>query len=69
MLFEDDTSGTVATLQPSYRYEIEWANYYSVTKWLTLNFNYANSLAHFTTPDEDGGTRVPEAIEQVIDRS
>ena len=43
-----------------------WANYYSPTKWLTLDLDYADSAAHFIRPDSDGGTAVPEAIQQVL---
>ena len=45
---------------------MEWGNYYSPTRWLTLDLDYANSAAHFIRPDSDGGTDVPEAIQQVL---
>ncbi len=66
LLYEGDTGNTVNSPQPSNRYGIEWANYYSPTDWLTLDLDYANSVARFTQPDDDGGTHVPEAIEQVL---
>ena len=66
LLFDGDTGDTIATPQPSNRYGIEWANYYAVARWLDLDFDYANSIARFTRPDSDGGTRVPEAVGEVI---
>jgi outer membrane receptor protein involved in Fe transport len=66
LLFEGDTGNTIATPQPSNRYGVEWANYYTPTTWLTFDFDYADSVARFTEPDADGGTSVPEAIQQVI---
>ena len=33
---DGDTGGTVASQQPSDRYGVEWANYYSLTKHLAL---------------------------------
>ncbi|HVY68723.1 MAG TPA: TonB-dependent receptor [Verrucomicrobiae bacterium] len=66
LLFEGDTGNTVATPQPSNRYGVEWANYYTPLKWLAFDLDYANSIARFTEADSDGGTHVPEAIEQVL---
>ncbi len=66
LLYEGDTGQTVTTPQPSNRYGIEWANYYTPLPWLTIDLDYADSVAKFTTPDEDGGTYVPEAIQQVL---
>jgi outer membrane receptor protein involved in Fe transport len=78
---DGDTGGTVASQQPSDRYGIEWANYYALTKHLTLDFDAANSIARFTSVDAadaayvntpqgpvqgPGGTRVPEAVGAVI---
>ena len=70
---DGDTGGTVASKQPSDRYGIEWANYYSLTKHLALDFDCADSVARFTSVDADdaapgspGGTRVPEAVGLVI---
>ncbi len=68
-----DTGGTVASKQPSNRYGVEWANYYTPWEYLALDFDLANSKAVFTTIDEDdaapdspGGRRVPEAVGLVI---
>jgi hypothetical protein len=68
-----DTGGTVASKQPSDRYGVEWANYYSPFEHLTFDFDLANSRARFTETDEDdaapgssGGRWVPEAVGLVI---
>jgi hypothetical protein len=68
-----DTGGTSASAQPSNRYGIEWANYYTPREHLAFDFDLANSKALFTTIDEDdaapnsaGGKRVPEAVGVVI---
>jgi len=70
---DGDTGGTVASQQPSNRYGIEWANYYTITKNLAFDFDMADSIARFTSVDADdaapgspGGTRVPEAVGLVI---
>jgi len=68
-----DTGGTTASRQPSNRYGIEWANYYTPLAHLAIDFDLANSKALFTEIDEDdaapgspGGKRVPEAVGWVI---
>jgi hypothetical protein len=68
-----DTGDTVASKQPSNRYGVEWANYYTPLKHLAFDFDLANSRALFTAIDEDdaapeslGGKRVPEAVGLVI---
>jgi hypothetical protein len=73
LMQDGDTGGTTASQQPSDRYGVEWANYYSLTKNLSLDFDAADSLARFTSVDADdaapgsaGGTRVPEAVGLVI---
>ena len=48
-----DTGGTVASQQPSDRYGVEWANYYSLTKHLSLDLDAADSIARFTSVDAD----------------
>ena len=48
---DGDTGGTVASQQPSDRYGVEWANYYSLTKHLSLDLDAADSIAHFTSVD------------------
>jgi outer membrane receptor protein involved in Fe transport len=68
-----DTGGTIASRQPSDRYGVEWANYYTPLKHLAFDFDLADSRALFTSTDGDdaapgspGGRRVPEAVGLVI---
>jgi hypothetical protein len=77
---DGDTGSTVASKEPSNRYGVEWANFYSLNKNLALDFDAADSIARFTSDDADdaapvspgstvlgpGGTRVPEAVGLVI---
>ena len=43
-----DTGGTVASAQPSNRYGVEWANYYTPREHLAFDFDIADSVARFT---------------------
>jgi hypothetical protein len=70
---DGDTGGTVASKQPSNRYGIEWANYYTPFEHVAFDLDFADSRARFTSFDEDdavpggpGGKRVPEAVGRVI---
>ena len=77
---DGDTGTTVASKQPSNRYGVEWANYYTPVKHLAFDFDLAESTARFTSADSGdaapiapgsttlglGGTRVPEAVGAVI---
>ena len=70
---DGDTGGTVASEQPSNRYGVEWANYYTPLEHLAFDFDIADSRALFTAidgddaaPDSPGGKRVPEAVGLVI---
>jgi hypothetical protein len=70
---DGDTGSTVASKQPSNRYGIEWANYFTPTKYLAFDFDIADSVARFTSidaadaaPGSPGGTQVPEAVRLVI---
>jgi len=77
---EGDTGGTIASKEPSDRYGVEWANFYTPVPHLALDFDLAESTARFTSADEGdaspitpgsttlgpGGTRVPEAVGAVI---
>ena len=69
LLQDGDTGGTVASLSPSNRYGIEWANYYTPLDHWAFDFDFADSRAFFTAidaddaaPDSPGGKRVPEAV-------
>ena len=68
-----DTGSTVASKQPSNRYGVELANYYTPVEHLTFDFDLAKSSARFTAIDPDdaapnslGGKSVPEAVGLVI---
>ncbi len=68
-----DTGGTVASKQPSNRYGVEWANYYTPWEHWAFDFDMADSRALFTSidggdaaPDSPGGKRVPEAVGWVM---
>ena len=68
-----DTGGTVASAQPSNRYGVEWANYYTPLEHLAFDFDIADSRAFFTTidgadaaPASPGGKRIPEAVGLVV---
>ena len=70
---DGDTGGTVASKQPSNRYGVEWANYYTPLEHLAVDFDLANSKALFQSvdnddaaPDSSGGRRVPEAVGLVL---
>ena len=73
LMQDGDTGGTSASEQSSNRYGVEWANYYTPTEHLAIDFDLANSRAQFTETDADdaapnsaGGKRVPEAVGLVI---
>jgi hypothetical protein len=73
LMQDGDTGGTSASEQSSNRYGVEWANYYTPTEHLAVDFDLANSRAQFTKIDGDdaapnsaGGKRVPEAVGLVI---
>jgi hypothetical protein len=70
---DGDTGATVASKQPSNRYGVELANYYTPVEHLTFDFDLADSSARFTTidgadaaPGSPGGKIVPEAVGLVI---
>ena len=51
LLQDGDTGGTVASEQPSNRYGLEWANYYTPTEHLAVDLDIADSRAQFTETD------------------
>jgi hypothetical protein len=68
-----DTGGTVPSQQPSNRYGVEWANYYTPQEHMAFDFDLASSKALFTSvdgadaaPNSLGGKRVPEAVGLVV---
>ncbi len=73
LLQDGDTGGTVPSEQPSNRYGVEWANFYTLNQHLTFDLDAADSIARFTSvdaadaaPGSPGGTDVPEAVGVVI---
>jgi outer membrane receptor protein involved in Fe transport len=64
LIFVGD-AGTTEAGRPSRRYGLEWANFYSLTKHLSLDLDY--SLSHAEFRDEDpAGDHIPGAIESVV---
>ena len=70
---DGDTGGTIASKEPSNRYGVEWANYFTPGEHWAIDFDMADSRARFTSTDTDdaapgspGGRRVPEAVGWVI---
>ena len=64
LVFAGD-AGTTEASRPSRRYGIEWANYYNLTKHLTLDADFSFSHAEFRDNDP-AGKQIPGSIESVI---
>lgn len=64
LVFAGDAGSTEAS-RPSRRYGVEWANYYALTKHLTLDVDVSFSHAAFrdTAPE---GEHIPGSIESVV---
>ena len=62
----DGDAGTNEPSGPTRRYGIELANWYTPTKWLTIDADYAWSHARFTD-NEPAGDYVPEALVATFD--
>lgn len=58
-------AGTTEASRPSRRYGVEWANFYNITKRLTLDADFSFSHAEFRDSDTVGD-HIPGAIESVI---
>lgn len=62
--------GDAGTTEPSgrkgRRYGVEFANFYEVTPWLTLDADLAFSRARFRNHDPAVGDHIPDAVETVI---
>lgn len=66
LLFIGDAGNTEAS-RPSRRVGVEWANYYTPFRWLTLDVDVAYSKSRFDDSDPDGaGDRIPGSPEGVI---
>jgi hypothetical protein len=70
---DGDTGSTVASKEPSNRYGVEWANYFTPEQHLAFDLDIADSIARFTSvdatdaaPGTPGGTHVPEEVGVVI---
>ncbi|MBI1839351.1 MAG: TonB-dependent receptor [Verrucomicrobia bacterium] len=64
LVFAGDAGATEAS-RPSRRYGIEWANYYNLTKRLTLDADFSFSRAEFRDSDPIG-RHIPGSIETVV---
>ncbi|MGE3538160.1 MAG: TonB-dependent receptor [Candidatus Tectimicrobiota bacterium] len=64
LLFVGD-AGTTEASRPSQRFGLEWANFYKVLPWLTLDFDLSYANARFTNSDP-AGRHIPGSIELVI---
>ena len=64
LLFVGDAGATEAS-RPSRRYGVEWANYYHITKNLTLDADFSFSHAEFRDYSTDGD-HIPGSIESVV---
>ncbi len=64
LLFVGD-AGSTEPSRPSRRYGIEFANYYTATKWLTLDVDLSGSRARFRDADP-AGREIPGSIETVV---
>ena len=53
LMQDGDTGGTSASEQSSNRYGLDWANYYTPTEHLAVDFDIADSRAQFTQIDPD----------------
>jgi hypothetical protein len=62
----DGDAGTNAPSGPTHRYGVELANWYTPTRWLTIDADYAWSHARFTDNEPDG-PYVPEALVSTFD--
>jgi outer membrane receptor protein involved in Fe transport len=64
LLFVGD-AGTTEVSRPSRRYGVEFANYYNVTRWLTLDADIAWSQSRFQN-DAPEGNYIPGSLEIVM---
>jgi hypothetical protein len=65
LVFSGD-AGTTEPSRPSTRTGVEFANYYSPTKWLTVDADLSVSRARFSDVDPLGRSYVPEAVGTVV---
>ncbi|MBV9972976.1 MAG: TonB-dependent receptor [Candidatus Eremiobacteraeota bacterium] len=65
LIFDGD-HGTTFAGRPTVRRGIELANFYTPTKYLTLDADFATSTARFLTDPNHIGTGVPESLAAVV---
>jgi len=68
LLFVGD-AGVTEPSRESQRYGLEWANFYQVTDWLTLDADFTFTKAEFTQPDPDNpaaGDEIPGSMDLTI---
>ncbi len=65
LVFNGD-DGTTYAGGPTMRRGIEISNFWTPTRWLTYDADFANSSAHFLTNFNGQGTSVPESLNAVI---
>jgi hypothetical protein len=65
LVFDGDVGTNVPSPYHSLREGVEWANYYTPTKWLTIDADFAASSARFEG-NPVGGDHVPEAAGVII---
>lgn len=64
LLFVGD-AGTTEASRPSRRYGVEWANFYSLTDWITVDADLSVSQARFRG-DDPSGNYIPGSVETVL---
>lgn len=64
LVFVGDAGATEAS-RPSRRYGVEWANYYNLTKTLTLDADFSFLRAQFRD-NEPAGDYIPGSIQSVV---
>ncbi len=64
LVFSGD-AGTTSAGRPTVRKGIEITNFYTPTKYLTIDADFATSTARFSTNDDGIGTGVPESLASV----
>ena len=64
-VFAGDSGTTEDSGRPGRRYGVEFANFYAVNKWITLDADVSLSQARFTDTDP-AGDRIPDAVRSVV---
>jgi hypothetical protein len=65
LIFDGDAGTDIPSPYPDLRKGVEFANYYTPTKWLTIDADFADSTAHYIDHPV-GGYYVPEAARMII---